>query len=126
MTKLAKINFYKDVEQDHYEEGCTGPLQSIWFEQISIEFDTQQDLLKSLATWLDARYDVNVDEYLQHTTNECDHYRFDFMQNESVNGFKIELSAEKPTGYLAHYQMLITEVLEINKIDYTFDQLGEY
>lgn len=123
--KLAKVNFYKDVEKDNYFEGITPELTSIDFQQIEFTFETEDELLYKMSRWVYERFDVDFDEYLKYVNNDCDDYRFDYNQNEDDDGSAVLLSADNPDGYLAHYQMLVLEVFEIELLDYKFKRIGD-
>ena len=116
---LAHVDFYKDVEKDNWDNGCTGSITCIYYGELVFSFENTTNLVEKLAEYISNNFDVDINEFVSEVNNECGNKRFDYCQNEDGNGDKITLTKDNPDGYLAQYSFLVTKVTK--EIEYTFD-----
>jgi hypothetical protein len=122
MTKnyTATVLFTKEAEKDHYERGCEGGSYTVCQENIQVNFTSTEDLKVNLAEWASSRFDIDKGTFLEHVHNECENHRFDYDQSEDWQGDAIKITPENPHGYLARYEFLIMNVVEVQEVDFTF------
>lgn len=115
---VADVYFTKEVEKDNYEKGCYGDRSLIFDKRFTIKFKNTEHLKVKLAEWLQGYFDVNKDTFVKYVENEIEANRFDYSQNEDIDGIHMNITKDSPDGYLADYTFYIDNVYE--EIDYNF------
>lgn len=116
--KIAHVYVTKEMEKDNWFNGVTGERYLSWDENITIEFEDTEHLIEQLADYITQYADIPQNDFLEYTTNEIENNRFDYRQNEDNDNNKIDLTEERPDGYLCDYCFTVTKVTQ--EIEHTF------
>ncbi|AKQ08329.1 hypothetical protein PQE66_gp014 [Bacillus phage PBC2] len=117
--KIAHVYVCKEMEKYNWFEGSAIDSRYLsWDESIIIEFEDTEHLVEQLADYITQYADIPNNDFLEYTTNEIENNRFDYSQFEDDDNNKIDITEERPNGYLCDYTFTVTKVTQ--EIEYTF------
>jgi hypothetical protein len=106
---IASLLFTKEVEEDDYNEGTSGPSRMMFEENGSVAASSMDHLKTEISAWL-GTYGFKLKDFSyfdEDGENEMLGGRFETDRNEDADGDPTQLTEKNPKGWLARYSLYV-------------------